>query len=179
MYNYGYRDYQPVAARFTTEDPVRDGANWFAYVNNDPVNWVDKFGLNPETVFDEFMRFIQQQGVEREYSTAPYKYERIADSWDALPLEVTNYLNIQNPANPITQRAGNHEGNQLRLPGGYHIAEERDETGESGVYVHYDKIDPLRSPVDAALHGFFEVKFSSDPKPKSTDDRRPDWCSGK
>jgi RHS repeat-associated protein len=31
--NYGYRDYSPEVARFTTEDPIRDGANWFAYVN--------------------------------------------------------------------------------------------------------------------------------------------------
>jgi RHS repeat-associated protein len=46
LYNYGYRDYKPEAARFTTADPVRDGANWFAYVNNDPVNWVDLWGLN-------------------------------------------------------------------------------------------------------------------------------------
>jgi RHS repeat-associated protein len=45
MYNYGYRDYQPETARFTTVDPIRDGANWFAYVNNDPVNWVDLWGL--------------------------------------------------------------------------------------------------------------------------------------
>jgi hypothetical protein len=45
MYDYGYRDYAPAVARFTTEDPVRDGANWFAYVNNDPVNWVDPWGL--------------------------------------------------------------------------------------------------------------------------------------
>jgi RHS repeat-associated protein len=45
LYNYGYRDYQPETARFTTVDPVRDGANWFAYVNNDPVNWVDPWGL--------------------------------------------------------------------------------------------------------------------------------------
>jgi RHS repeat-associated protein len=46
LYNYGYRDYKPEAARFTTVDPVRDGSNWFAYVNNDPVNWVDPWGLN-------------------------------------------------------------------------------------------------------------------------------------
>jgi RHS repeat-associated protein len=46
MYNYGYRDYQPSIARFTTVDPVRDGSNWFAYVNNDPVNWVDPWGLS-------------------------------------------------------------------------------------------------------------------------------------
>jgi len=45
LYNYGYRDYKPQAARFTTLDPIRDGNNWFAYVNNDPVNWVDLWGL--------------------------------------------------------------------------------------------------------------------------------------
>jgi RHS repeat-associated protein len=45
LYNYGFRDYQPEVARFTTVDPIRDGANWFAYVNNDPVNWVDPWGL--------------------------------------------------------------------------------------------------------------------------------------
>jgi RHS repeat-associated protein len=45
LYNYGYRDYAPEVARFTTMDPIRDGANWFAYVNNDPVNWVDLWGL--------------------------------------------------------------------------------------------------------------------------------------
>jgi hypothetical protein len=45
MYNYGYRDYAPETARFTTVDPIRDGANWFAYVNNDPVNFIDPWGL--------------------------------------------------------------------------------------------------------------------------------------
>jgi RHS repeat-associated protein len=50
MYNYGYRDYAPETARFTTADPIRDGANWFAYVNNDPVNWVDLWRLDILTV---------------------------------------------------------------------------------------------------------------------------------
>jgi RHS repeat-associated protein len=45
LYNYGYRDYKPQAARFTTVDPIRDGRNWYAYVNSDPVNWVDLWGL--------------------------------------------------------------------------------------------------------------------------------------
>jgi RHS repeat-associated protein len=47
MYNYGYRDYKAEAGRFTTEDPIRDGNNWYAYVNNDPVNWVDPSGEFP------------------------------------------------------------------------------------------------------------------------------------
>ena len=45
LYNYGYRDYKPQTARFTTVDPIRDGKNWFAYVNNDPVNFIDLWGL--------------------------------------------------------------------------------------------------------------------------------------
>jgi RHS repeat-associated protein len=56
LYNYGYRDYKPEAARFTTIDPVRDGANWFAYVNNDPVNWVDLWGLADIAVWDALDR---------------------------------------------------------------------------------------------------------------------------
>jgi RHS repeat-associated protein len=46
LYNYGYRDYEPETVRFTTVDPIRDSVNWFAYVNNDPVNWVDLWRLS-------------------------------------------------------------------------------------------------------------------------------------
>ena len=45
LYDYGFRDYSPVSARFTTVDLIRDGSNWFSYVVNDPVNYVDPFGL--------------------------------------------------------------------------------------------------------------------------------------
>ncbi len=45
LYNYGYRDYSPQTSRFTTQDPIRDGENWFAYCNGDPVNFVDLWGL--------------------------------------------------------------------------------------------------------------------------------------
>ena len=29
-----------------TEDPIRDGENWFAYVGNNPVNFIDPWGLS-------------------------------------------------------------------------------------------------------------------------------------
>jgi RHS repeat-associated protein len=45
LYDYGYRDYAPAAARFTTVDPIRDGNNWFAYVHNNPVSYIDLWGL--------------------------------------------------------------------------------------------------------------------------------------
>ena len=45
--DYGFRDYSPTHAMFITEDLIRDGENWFAYVGNNPVNWVDPWGLSP------------------------------------------------------------------------------------------------------------------------------------
>ena len=50
LYDYGFRDYSPNQARFTTVDPIRDGANWFSYVVNDPVNYIDPFGLTSTDV---------------------------------------------------------------------------------------------------------------------------------
>ena len=44
--DYGFRDYSPTHARFITEDPIQDGENWFAYVGNNPVNWIDPWGLS-------------------------------------------------------------------------------------------------------------------------------------
>ena len=54
LYDYGFRDYSPGAARFTTLDPVRDGRNWYAYVLNDPVNFVDLWGLKCESGSDKY-----------------------------------------------------------------------------------------------------------------------------
>ena len=55
--DYGFRDYSPTYARFITEDPIRDGENWFSYVGNNPVNWVDPWGLAP----------MQEPALERDH----------------------------------------------------------------------------------------------------------------
>lgn len=39
------RYYDPNARRFTTEDPARDDLNWYCYCGNNPVNFVDPWGL--------------------------------------------------------------------------------------------------------------------------------------
>jgi len=41
----GYRFYWPEVGRFVQQDPIGDGMNWYAYVGNDPVIWVDPYGL--------------------------------------------------------------------------------------------------------------------------------------
>ncbi len=47
FYDYGFRDYDSRTGRFTTQDPIRDGVNWYVYCNNDPVNFFDLWGLKP------------------------------------------------------------------------------------------------------------------------------------
>jgi RHS repeat-associated protein len=47
------RYYNPVAGRFVSEDPIRfdgDGANFYGYVSNNPVNFVDPSGLFAELI---------------------------------------------------------------------------------------------------------------------------------
>ena len=39
------RYYNPNIGRFTQEDPIRDGSNWYVYCDSDPVNKVDPSGL--------------------------------------------------------------------------------------------------------------------------------------
>ena len=61
LYDYGFRDYSPEIARFTTVDPIRDGRNWYSYVVNDPVNYVDLWGLECQS--DEKNKRIGKNNV--------------------------------------------------------------------------------------------------------------------
>lgn len=48
LYYYRLRDYNPETGRFLQPDPLGQipGPNIYAYVNNNPVNWVDPWGLD-------------------------------------------------------------------------------------------------------------------------------------
>ena len=39
------RYYDPSIGRFTTEDPAKSGLNWYAYCENNPVKYIDPWGL--------------------------------------------------------------------------------------------------------------------------------------
>jgi RHS repeat-associated protein len=49
VYAFAYRTYNPRSMRWITPDPVRDGMNWYQYVNSDPVNLWDPLGLCDES----------------------------------------------------------------------------------------------------------------------------------
>jgi RHS repeat-associated protein len=39
LYYFNARWYDPQLGRFITEDPIKDGLNWFAYVSNNPLRY--------------------------------------------------------------------------------------------------------------------------------------------
>jgi RHS repeat-associated protein len=43
----GHRYYDSSTGRFLTRDPIKDGRNWYAYCDNDPINAADASGLIP------------------------------------------------------------------------------------------------------------------------------------
>ena len=43
-YNF-HRYYDPTLGRYITEDPIRDGLNWYAYAGSNPGNAIDPLGL--------------------------------------------------------------------------------------------------------------------------------------
>lgn len=48
LVRFGYRDYDPNTGRWTTPDPIHfqsKQSNLYVYVNNDPINYIDIFGL--------------------------------------------------------------------------------------------------------------------------------------
>jgi murein DD-endopeptidase MepM/ murein hydrolase activator NlpD len=52
QYYYNARWYDPTLGRFITEDPARDGDNWYAYVSNNPLAYIDPTGLLEKIIND-------------------------------------------------------------------------------------------------------------------------------
>jgi len=56
LYDFGFRDYCPEYARFSSVDPVHDGMNWYVYCNGNPVEFFDMTGLFPIKTEEQYMQ---------------------------------------------------------------------------------------------------------------------------
>lgn len=88
---YRARYYDPAAGRFLSEDPARfwAGINFYAYVDNNPPNEFDPFGLDPPNKVDLIRRIICNKDC--------------ADYLGGLPnvlraIMATRYIDLSDPA---------------------------------------------------------------------------------
>jgi RHS repeat-associated protein len=55
---FGARYYDPETGRFITQDPAMYGHNWYEYCNNNPVRFIDPFGLEFEDIdYDDSLSY--------------------------------------------------------------------------------------------------------------------------
>jgi RHS repeat-associated protein len=110
--DYGFRDYAPRLARFTTVDPIKDGNNWYAYVNNDPVNYIDPSGLIPIEAADLQNRPFggSNENSQQQYFDTETRSLRIktADPFEADAFE--KYNDFMKDHGSITVRGGGGGG---------------------------------------------------------------------
>jgi RHS repeat-associated protein len=52
------RFYEPESGRFVSQDPARDGRNWFTYCSSNPVNLVDESGHVPKELEDAIKALV-------------------------------------------------------------------------------------------------------------------------
>lgn len=64
------RFYDPGIGRFISEDPIRDGNNWYVYCSGDPVNRIDPSGLDSIIFVSKGME--EQADVRKGYYTDLY-----------------------------------------------------------------------------------------------------------
>lgn len=68
------RYYDPSIGRFISEDPIKDGSNWYAFCNNNPVTFIDPSGMKfvfdddySENLFNKYSNIINKRSETGSY----------------------------------------------------------------------------------------------------------------
>ena|GEM_PF-761990 len=61
------RYYDPNIGRFINEDPALDGSNWYAYCENDPVNYIDPSGELKKSILNKYKKNGYTCDVNKKY----------------------------------------------------------------------------------------------------------------
>jgi RHS repeat-associated protein len=71
------RYYEPWTGRFLSEDPAMDGANWYAYCANDPVNYNDPSGKVVEQAVVGILKFLLGLFISGEIEAVLNRIDRL------------------------------------------------------------------------------------------------------
>jgi len=99
----GMRDYDPTLSRYIEADPIglRGGINLYAYVGENPVNWVDPNGTDAKSTVTAICLMIGLCNVEHNYT--PPNTPSQQQEQPAVPNQQPEQ-SVWKPKNPIPQR---------------------------------------------------------------------------
>jgi len=97
-------------------DPIKDGVNWYVYVNADPVNFVDAWGLAPRNlteeqrqaykdaiaVYADYNAQVDSPSIPASYDCADVTAFLYGQAMEASTGEVDAYMNLENFGGPLT-----------------------------------------------------------------------------
>ena len=94
-YNW-HRFYDPGTGRYISADPIglAGGMNLYAYVQNDPVNWVDPWGLYTEIIIWQPVTWTSSSFGHVSSNVNGTNYSWTPDGWDTNP-SASNYAQRQ------------------------------------------------------------------------------------
>nr|WP_301288389.1 RHS repeat-associated core domain-containing protein [Natronospira proteinivora] len=98
LVRFGARDYDPQTGRWTAKDPIRfdgDGPNLYGYVLNDPVNWIDMWGLSAQACFRPLRAVrvgVIGNQVDRNFNTVIGHEHIIFDDGDDIGFGTDGYI---------------------------------------------------------------------------------------
>ena len=158
--NYGFRDYSPTQARFITVDPIRDGTNWYTFAVNNPVCFVDLWGLctgdKKASVWDNYTGSGNPYKDSEKYTvfiqTLFTKEKQFSEKYSETACNATAILNI------FSEQYTKETGNVLSIEEGIEILRNvpNNIIDKDDAYV-YDLAPALNAMID-----YVEEKYEED-----------------
>ena len=74
------RYYDPEIRRFITEDPAKDGWNWYAYCGNNPVMFVDSWGFSYDEVINALDSIYNAKNIMNHTTPGSTRYDNALET---------------------------------------------------------------------------------------------------
>jgi RHS repeat-associated protein len=155
LYYFNARWYDPTFGRFITEDPARDGSNWFAYCDNDPLSRIDPTGLlSPDHVVDLIER-ANLGDTDAAKMAASYMAPRTSQpttktatkyGWPVSSGRITSGYGTRSDAVPITHLALDIAPDTAGQKGGSILAIEAGKVIRAGENTQGDSVIEIQHP---------------------------------
>ncbi|WP_169314485.1 RHS repeat domain-containing protein [Halobacteroides halobius] len=107
-WNFAYRHYNSQSMRWITVDPVKDGTNWYVYVNANSINYIDPLDLQMEENIVLDLRFVKitddqnsknnklKKSVEKSIDNIPKSIKKAKKSFNNSLQNMKKYTKINN-----------------------------------------------------------------------------------